>query len=77
MGDVAHAHAFTSWRPMNPPCRTTRLSFSTASLAVPGGVGRPPVRACRAPETATRGSPPAPLVEMPTGSEFDPFPPAP
>jgi hypothetical protein len=39
------------------PCRTTRLSLSTASLATPTGAGRPPDRDCRARERAGRGSP--------------------
>jgi hypothetical protein len=46
------------------PRRTTRLSLSTASLATPGA-GHPPARAWRALGTATRGSPPAPLVDTP------------
>ena len=72
--DVGHAHPFTSWRPMNPPCRTTRLSFSTASLAVSRGSATGPSRRVG---HLRQQHVPAPLVEMPTGSEFDPFPPAP
>jgi hypothetical protein len=59
-----NAHGFTSCAPLNVPCRTTRLSLSTVSLAV-RGVGRPPCRACRATGRPKWGSPRAPPVGTP------------